>query len=637
MKHDLRALMVCAAVLGSYPPLVVTALWPRPWPFLACCALSYAAEIAARHRARPLVDLLSRVHLGITTRFVLREMAAVVLAARTAGTDSPWFALLVLGLFALHGVRAAQTWLALRYHRTLNQLPVLTRNLGVPETPAAPWNVLVDHRRMRLLHLDMLPIGGAALDAALGGGHLGADGVVIALGIGAAGVAALLPHLFRIRPLKDRKGVLRTAGERLAAYDPEVVLYFSGPNDSAYQVTMWLRPLERADRRAVVVLREREMFGILTGTSLPVVCVPSAADLMGFEALGGARLCLYPSNVGKNIHMLRIRGMRSVFVGHGDSDKEASFNPFTKVYDEVWVAGRAGRDRYLRARVGVRDEDVHEVGRPQLSGIHTRGPGLPYRTVLYAPTWEGWTDDLFHTSIVTMGPRIVAALLAHSPPVRIIYKPHPLTGYRSREAREAHRRISAMLEAAELSGSIARHPAGSGGTGTIRHLVVTGGEPTLYGCFNQADLLVTDISSVVADFVASGKPYMVTNVAGLPVEVFRERYPSTAAGYLLTEDLERLPGVLRGLGEGGEDVLAAARRRLRTYLLGPERPDAMTRFNEAVNAAYARACEVRGPDGPGGPSGPGGGVDGPDRVPGAAGVPGISGVAGTAGTALTGG
>lgn len=586
--------MVCAAVLGWYPLLIVTALWPRPWLFTVFCALSYAAEIAARRHARSLIDLLSRVHLGVTLRFAIRETAAILLTARTAGTDSPWFAALVLGLLAMHGLRAAQTGMALHYNRTLTQLPVLTRNLDAVRLPAPPWNVLVNYQGMRLLYLDVLPVGGAALGAALGADHLGAAGAALGLLLGLAGMAGLLPHLRRIRPLHDSAAVLKAVNERLAEYSPEVILYFSGPNDSAYQATMWLRPLERIDRRAVVVLREREMLHLLADTSLPVVCIPAAADLMSFGALDAARLCLYPSNVGKNIHMLRIQGMRSVFLGHGDSDKEASFNPFTKVYDEVWVAGQAGRDRYLRARVGVRDEDIHEVGRPQLTGIHTAGPGLPYRTVLYAPTWEGWTDDLFHTSIITMGPAIVRALLAHSPPVRVIYKPHPLTGYRNGAARRAHQRIQALLRAAELSRSIARHPAGSSSTGLLRHLTVIDADPALYDCFNQADLLITDISSVVADFIASGKPYMVTNVAGMPEESFRERYPSTEAGYPLTKGLSELRAVLLALEQDGEDPLAATRRKLKSYLLGPDHPDAMTRFNDAVNGAWERAAPSDG-------------------------------------------
>lgn len=172
----------------------------------------------------------------------------------------------------------------------------------------------------------------------------------------------------------------------------------------------------------------------------------------------------------------------------------------------------------------------------------------------------------------------------------MIYKPHPLTGYRNPAARDVHREILTMLERAELSRSIARHPAGTAHAEPIRHRVVTGPEPSLYDCFNQADLLITDISSLVADFIASGKPYAVTNVAGLPERAFRERYPSAEAAYLLTEDLDGLPAVLAAVERGGEDVLAATRRKLRTYLLGPDHPDAMTRLNEAVNGAYERAA-----------------------------------------------
>ena len=92
--------------------------------------------------------------------------------------------------------------------------------------------------------------------------------------------------------------------------------------------------------------------------------------------LSMVRVALYAANVGKNIHLLRVPTMKHVFIGHGDSDKAASVNPFSKAYDEVWVAGRAGRDRYAIADVGVRDEDIVEVGRPQLAPIRP-GDGVP--------------------------------------------------------------------------------------------------------------------------------------------------------------------------------------------------------------------------------------------------------------------
>ncbi|MEV0581878.1 CDP-glycerol glycerophosphotransferase family protein [Nonomuraea sp. NPDC050310] len=571
----MRRLCAIIALLGAYPLLLLTALWPVPVLFALVAAGSYAAELLAPRVAKSFVDLLSKVHLGVTLRFAVREMAAVLLVARTAGADSPWLAGLAAGLFAMHGVRAVQTGLAMRLRQTLATMPVSTRNLDVSELriPSAPPNFLINHRGVRWLYLDALPVLGAAFGAAAG-----ALGAGLALAIGLAAALALVPWVRRAAPLTDRERVLEIADRRVREFAPEVVLYFSGAAEAAYQARMWLPTLERLGRRCIVVLRERGMAERLGPTSLPMVCIPASADLMGFRALGSARLCLYVANVGKNIHMLRIQGLRSAFIGHGDSDKEASFNPFSKVYDEVWVAGPAGRDRYRKAEVGVRDEDVHEVGRPQLDGILTEGPGLPYKTVLYAPTWEGWTDDLFHTSLPSMGPRLVRALMELG--VRVIYKAHPLTGYRDRAAARAHRKVVTLLEGANLAAAKARHPSSPGTATQFNHLVVSGTEPHLYDCFNLADLMVADISSVVPDFLASGKPYAVTNVAGLPERTFFDRYPSTEAGTLIGQDLADLAAFVEG-----PDELAEARRKLRTYLLGPEYPDAMTRFGNAVDRA----------------------------------------------------
>jgi hypothetical protein len=575
----MRRLIVSAALLGCYPVLLVAALLPAPVLFGLAAAASYAVEYAAPRAARPLTDALGKVHLGITLRFAVRETLALLLVARVAGAEAPWFVALAAGMLAIHGVRALHSGLALRLRQMLSRMPVTTRNLDVSalRIPKLPPKPLRDGRSLPFLYLDALPVLGAVLGAATA-----TLGAAAALAAGLAGALALIPYVRRAAPLTDRARVLEVVGAQVERYAPEVILYFSGATAAAYQARMWLPVLERIRRRAIVVLRERGMAAHLEDTSLPMVCIPSSADLMSFRALTGAKLCLYVSNVGRNVHMLRIPTLRSVFLNHGDSDKEASFNPFSRVYDEVWVAGPAGRDRYRRAKVGVRDENIHEVGRPQLEGISTKGPDLPYRTVLYAPTWEGWNDDLFHTSLITMGPRIVRALLDHQPPLRIIYKPHPLTGHRDKAATRAHRKIVAMIEAAELAKSKARHPSRAAAEQPhIRHLIVTGPEPHLYDCFNECDMLISDISSVVADFLASEKPYAVTNVAGLPEAAFHERYPSTEAGVLINSDLSGLAEFL-----DGEDTLARARIKLRSYLFGPEYPDAMTRFDAAIERVF---------------------------------------------------
>jgi CDP-glycerol glycerophosphotransferase (TagB/SpsB family) len=114
--------------------------------------------------------------------------------------------------------------------------------------------------------------------------------------------------------------------------------------------------------------------------------------------------------------------------------------------------------------------------------------------------------------------------------------------------------------------------------------------PTLYECFDQADMLVSDVSSVVADFVASLKPYVLTNANDLPDEDFRAAYTTAGGAYLLDRDCTRLPEILRSVREPAHDPMAPERRILKEYLLGPDRPTSMERFNTAVNALAEKAA-----------------------------------------------
>ncbi len=653
------ALVGLAALMVSYPVLLLAALIPAAWLFGVTLVVSYAAETYAVRTAPQLVQILSRVSLGVTLRFLLRESMLLVLLARISvdevGTTT--FVVLTVGLMALHAIRAMHAGLTLFTTRR-RRLPVVTRrfDLGRLNIPDAPPRLVVDNSVRKMLTLDIAPLTGAVIGAFTGLYALAIVGVAVALVLAAAATAVMAHHARLARSLPGEERILREVNARIKKDRTEVVLYFSGSLDSAYQVNMWLSTMEQLRRRALVIVRERGLVPLLERTSVPVLCVPQAINLMKLE-MPDVRVALFSANAAKNVHMLRIPGIRHVFVNHGDSDKASSFNPYSKVYDEVWVAGKAGRDRYRRARTGVRDEDIVEVGRPQLAPIARQDqcPNTPMRTVLYAPTWEGYNNDPFHTSIALMGETIVRALLDHSPALRVIYKPHPLTGHIDPKARRAHERITAMMEEAnrardasgqwrhnsdddaarraraearlpELERQLASHTRGStagntdeaqtsrdsgksGGEaeqevqrlqqewkaaywdaqGWWRHRVITGTMPHLYDCFNASDLLISDISSVVADFIASQKPYVVTNAAELDETTFRAQYPTAAAGFLLGRDCADLPEILAEVADsgtdGGEDSMARRRQALATYLLGPDEPDAMTRFNDAIDAA----------------------------------------------------
>jgi len=673
VPHPANAALAAALVL-SYPLMLAVAVLPGPrervpacWLFLAVAVVSYLAEALAQGTVPSLVNTLNWVQIGLPLRFAFRELALIVLLLRVLPVGPGEIAVLAGGLLGLHAIRAVYSALVV-YVAQWRLLPVVTRNVDLSELriPDPPPPLLTLAHTRKMLHLDVLPFAGALAWALTmqAGWMLG--GVCLALAAGAAGCAVMAVYARRNAHLRDRAWVLRTVNAQVRQDHPEVMLYFSGQPDSVYQANMWLPTLARVNRPAIIVMRERWTVPMLGRTSLPVVCLEDMLDLLNFP-LPSVRVALFPANTAKNLHQLRIPGVGQVFINHGDSDKDASVNPFAKAYDEVWVAGAAGRERYLRAQTGVRDEDIVEVGRPQLADIRPEaGPGGRMFTVLYAPTWEGFTNGAQDSSLIPMGLRIVQALADRMPGIRVLYKPHPLTGTRDPRAARAHEAVAAFIEQAnrrrertgewaqeaaasaparaaaltELArieerlrklsgdGQIAGSPASPGGRsdyaalsrdgqpdlardaewrrcldawheaywapqGRWEHRVVTGARPTVYDCFSQADLLISDISSLVADFLATGRPYAVTDLAGRGETEFHERFPTAAAGYLLSPGCAELPGILQEATAAGEDRLGPARRELKRYLLGPDSPAPQARFNSALDALIERVEAAR--------------------------------------------
>lgn len=646
-------LVLVVLFCAGFAALPVFALLPSLWGFVAASAVSYAADEWLHSREPAFIRRLASLQLNRNMRFAARTVMLLALADRLDAPDT----VLVAGL-AIWTAHFTMVTLYVALHRAIRirrALPVVVRNLdlsgaGIPKSPPG----LLYHRVLRkLLHLDLPAHAGLLAGLATGGWYLTEIGYTLTAVLPALAVLALLYQFHGARRMPDREAVIGEVNRQLAGYRPEVALYFSfaaASEDFMYQVNMWIETLENLDLRPLVILRERPSFHHLSRTWLPVVCVPKADDVAELE-LPDVRVVLYPGNAGKNVHMLRVAEAKHVFIGHGDSDKLASSNRVSKVYDEIWVAGRAGRDRYQRVRHAISDKAIVEVGRPQLSPIRQqsdrprsdRAPGRAAPVVLYAPTWEGWSDDDCHTSLIPMGVTLVERLLAEN--VRVIYKPHPLTGKRSPEAAAADHAVRAMLradnrlretdqaEAAlaaakprlreirarldELSGRgrngddaeqtrnarVPDHGADEWhelraewhrifweSRGQDRHHVILKRLPTLYECFNEADILISDVSSVVADFVASLKPYVLTNADNLPDEEFRAAYTTAGGAYLLDRECAALPEILRSVREPVYDPMTPLRRVLKEYVLGPDDPTSMERFNAAANALAGKAA-----------------------------------------------
>ncbi|MYQ79104.1 MULTISPECIES: hypothetical protein [unclassified Streptomyces] len=578
------------------------------------------------------VALLAKVRADTMARRLTCDFLLLVGMVRMPGDQSEAVYLpLVLGLLLCYALHFAAHAAAIRVRQS-RTLPLLTRNIDASAlriTPAPPALLTRSHGP-RVLLSGLPATTGLLLTAASDRPVYAAAGITVSAALAALAPAVLGWWLVRRRPAGPDE-VQEWFDAWLADYRPTVGMYFSGGSSSAYQANMWLDALAALGERPVVVLRERFMMQRIGATDLPVVCLPKVAQLLRLEH-STLKVLIHPANSGKTSQVLRIPTIKHAFVNHGESDKLSSCNPYAKAYDEVWVAGPAARERYALADVGVRDADVVEIGRPQLAPIapYAGPPAGPYTTVLYAPTWEGWDGNPGNTSVVLAGENIVRHLLA-DPGVRLLYKPHPMTGSVDPRAGAADARIQELIhaanrarpgprpapEAAEEPGAhrpefrpdaddaermLAQGTPPAGRAAALaaataereaahwaalpagEHRIVTGAEPSLYSCFNAADLLISDVSSVVSDFLAGEKPYAVANTSGLADAVFRETFPTVSAATVLTPDAAGVPALLAAVRAPGGDGLAETRAALKLRLLGPSDPPSAVRFGNAARA-----------------------------------------------------
>lgn len=577
-------------------------------------------------------------------------MLVMVGLLRIDGIDpSSEHAPLLVAVCAFYALHFACQVAAVLVRRT-RTLPIVTRNIDASalHLTAAPPRILARRQSHRLLTFSIPTTAGLLLTAATADGYWGGIGVGVALALVGGGTAYLATWLLPKKRAKNEQKVMQWVDKWLADYRPTVGMYFSGGTTSAYQANMWLSTLSSIDARPLIVLRERFMVQKIDATDVPIICFPKVTTMFSLEN-STLKMMLHPANAAKTSQVLRIPTIKHAFINHGESDKLSSVNPYAKAYDEVWVAGPAARERYALAEVGVEDKDIVEVGRPQLAPIrpYAGPPTGPYTTVLYAPTWEGWDGNPGNTSVVLAGENIVRQLLADEG-VRLLYKPHPMTGSVDPRAGAANERIKAMIREANAKRSGVRPDAEAAAElvrraaeldqltktafrpgademermllqGTPRgdreaaiaeatlawdksywasfpeweHQIITDARPAIFACFNQADLLISDVSSVVSDWLSSEKPYAVANTSGMPEEAFRTGFPTVSAGVILTPSADGVPELLESVRHPEKDRFTVARAELKEHLLGPSDPPSLARFNAAISALCTAADERR--------------------------------------------
>jgi hypothetical protein len=231
----------------------------------------------------------------------------------------------------------------------------------------------------------------------------------------------------------------------------------------------------------------------------------------------GVRTILYPANTQKNVHTLRFFNLNHFFINHGESDKVVNQSKFLMAYDKLLVAGPMAEQRLRDARLPVRPEQIEHVGRPQVELMLDRveTPRGELRTILYAPTWEGFVEEANYSSVNEYGMAMLSTL-SRLPNVKVLFKPHPYTGYDKAGKNGAF--LIEMTRFANANG-----------------IEMVDSAAPIFDYMNMSDLMITDISSVLNDYLYTWKPMILTNPRGQATDLLHKEYPSTPATYVLDE------------------------------------------------------------------------------------------------------
>ncbi|SES39172.1 hypothetical protein [Rhizobium sp. NFR03] len=378
----------------------------------------------------------------------------------------------------------------------------------------------------------------------------------------------VLRSLPKVAPKKGRKIALKVTPVMLEAdmmravfAGCEFILYYDAPAKTTYQVTMWLPFLKMLDRPFVVVARQADSAKELRDLGINAIYLKSITDVD--QALSGQRLkaVFYVNNGMRNMHMVRYNDKLHIQMLHGESDKPTSFNPVCKMYDILYVSGQLAIDRYHNNGVFIDDRQFRIVSRPQVGALSAAyRPGDAIDTVLYAPTWSGVYADQ-NLSSMPRAIEIVDRLMEAG--FRVIFRPHPLS-YKSTEDSAI---IDAIADRMVAANAASDRPGAASGHLISNHERFQGLLPAANDCIDAAQFMISDVTSLVGDWLYTKKPFAVIDPTD-DQAVFERDNALVRPAYYLDSALTQLPAVIDAVRNG--DRLFARRVEWRAYALGVE-------------------------------------------------------------------
>ncbi len=526
-----------ASYLVGAAAVVSAAAHAPPWFTIIFAAAVVAIEFYQRRDESAMSGTSADSYVG--SRYLL--LSAAVLLSVTQYPSGRTATLVGAAVAAV--LFAAEPLLSRLQSRA--DVPCVAHVAGIPERSAPHFDYRV------IIVADVLLLA-AVFVAGFGVAWSGIVVTIVAVIAAAVLVSCAVDVLDRLRA---RVSVERRIGQILDAQHPWFAVHWDGPANAVYQIAMWLPYLDRLGVPYVIVVRSADNFRDVEGmTDRPVVLRRFMRELDSVVS-PSLRAVFYVNTATSNQHMVRFARLTHIQLNHGDSDKAPSSSRLLRIYDKNFVAGQAAIDRFAANGISTRPDFCTIVGRPQVEAVQVAAPrrsdGGP--VALYAPTWAGFSEDVCYSSL-PVGLDVVRGLLDRG--CEVVFRPHPYTR-ESEELSEACRQIcDELARDAESTGR--KHLFGP----TAEKLM------SIVDCFNASDVMVTDVSSVVDDYLYSEKPFAMVAMTA-DADRFAETFPVSRASYVLEVKSGRvtnLPDVLDELLV--TDSRSSARASLKAHYLG---------------------------------------------------------------------
>jgi len=269
----------------------------------------------------------------------------------------------------------------------------------------------------------------------------------------------------------------------LGLYKPQIA-FFWGKDIAFSHLDMYRPYIRRTGRRAIVIAKSLktktpETIGL---PNVPVFMAKhdfrASRDLAGITSLDtvfhiteAAENYAFIKNFPNYIH---------VYANHSDSDKHASITRSAAAYDFVLAADRVSMLRYAQAALPIPQEKFAVIGGAPIEGVEVAESFGEIRKVLYTPTWEGHSETVNFSSLHKIADKLVSL---NTGKYTLRYRPHPGMGKNSK----THKELSAE----------------------IRKAVAAEGKSDKAGDFNWSDVILSDISGVMTEYLFTRKPIIV--------------------------------------------------------------------------------------------------------------------------------